>query len=184
MERGESAQGFDMPIEQLPIFCYYNKQRFTQFGSMDCANWYGVKVQDSKKTQALYPAMGRKHINFLNSNKLVFNAEPRDIFKSINYFYVVVGTEVFHIDSFYNQTLVGTVSLTGNIWTTFLPVGKLVYVVLTDETNMYIITENGNQATMQMVTAVSYTHLLGVDPARGGLDRSAIIRRRGRLVYG
>jgi hypothetical protein len=159
MERGESAQGFDMPIEQLPIFCYYNKQRFTQFGSMDCANWYGVKVQDSKKTQALYPAMGRKHINFLNSNKLVFNAEPRDIFKSINYFYVVVGTEVFHIDSFYNQTLVGTVSLTGNIWTTFLPVGKLVYVVLTDETNMYIITENGNQATMQMVTDTNITSI-------------------------
>lgn len=40
-------------IEQLPIFCYYDKQRFTQFGSMDCANWYGIQVDSGKKASPL-----------------------------------------------------------------------------------------------------------------------------------
>ena len=31
-----------MPVEDLPIFTYFNRQRFTQFGSMDCSQlvWY------------------------------------------------------------------------------------------------------------------------------------------------
>ena len=40
-------------IKPLPIFCYYDVQRFTQFGSMDCANWYGIQVDSGKKKQAL-----------------------------------------------------------------------------------------------------------------------------------
>lgn len=40
-----------MPIQQLPIFCYYDVQRFTQFGSMDCANWYGVEVESGKENR-------------------------------------------------------------------------------------------------------------------------------------
>src|ERR1041385_4259513 len=137
-----------MLIQELPIFCYYNKQRFTQFGSMDCANWYAVGVPDTKKNQALYPAMGRKHINFLNQNRLVFDDEPRTIFKTINFFYVVVGTRVFQFDKFYNQKLIGNVLLTGSLWFDFLPVGNVVYGLLTDETNIYLIKEDGSTTTM------------------------------------
>ncbi len=141
-----------MPIEPLPIFCYYDKQRFTQFGSMDCANWYGIAVDSGKKKQAQYPTMGRKHLSFLNQNKLVFDAEPRAVFKTIDYAYVVDGTRVYAIDAAFNQQLIGTVSLGTNIWFAFLSVGALTYAMMTDEQHIYVITENGTMVTMGTVT--------------------------------
>ena len=141
-----------MPIEQLPIFCYFDVMRFRQFGSMDCANWYGIKIDSGKKEQAMYPAMGRKHVTFMGQNKLIFDAEPRTIFKTIEFFYVIVGTRVFQYDRFYNSKLIGHVSLSGMIWQDFLPVDNLVYIMLTDETNIWIITEDGTSVTMQQVT--------------------------------
>lgn len=140
-------------IEQLPIFCYYDKQRFTQFGAMDCANWYGIKVESGKKEQALYPCMGRKHIRFLNQNKLVFNSEPRAIFKSINYTYIVDGTTVYQIDRFYNlKTLSISVALGTPIWFATLPVGTQVYNMMTDNENIFVIKENGSSVTSEIVT--------------------------------
>ncbi len=143
----------DMPhIEDLPIFCYFDKQRFTQFGSMDCANWYGIQVDSGKKQQALYPAMGRKHVRFLNQNRLIFDSQPRATFKTINYYYVVDGTRVFVVDAFYNRRQIGTIALSGKVWFAYLPVQNLVYALLTDEQNTYIITENGSDVTMQVCT--------------------------------
>ncbi len=141
-----------MAIEQLPIFCYFDKQRFTQFGAMDCANWYGIQTEGGKLAQALYPAMGRAHITFLGQNKLIFNAEPRNIFKTINYFYVIIGTQIFQYDRFYNEKPIGEVSLTGMIWEAFLTVGTLVYIMLTDGTNIYIINENNGAPLFSVVT--------------------------------
>ena len=141
-----------MPVEQLPIFCYYDKQRFIQFGAMDCANWYGIAVESGKKKQALYPAMGRKHISFLNINRLIFNAEPRAVYKTINYFYVVDGTQVIQIDRFYNQKIIGTVSLGTQIWFDWLAVGTQIYALLTDENTIHLITENGTSVSMVAVT--------------------------------
>lgn len=143
-----------MAIEELPIFCYYNKQRFTQFGSMDCANWYGVKVNDTKRGQAMYPAMGRKHFidPVTHANILIFSGQPREIFRTINFFYVIVGTQVYQYDKFYNQKPIGNVSLTGSLNFAYLPVGTLVYAVLTDETNTFVITEDGTTVTMAAVT--------------------------------
>jgi hypothetical protein len=141
-----------MPIEQLPVFSYYNKQRFTQFGCMDCANWYGVASEDTKKGQALYPMMGRKHISFFDQNKLVFNAEPRAMFKSINFAYFVVGTQVIQVDRFWNETVIGSVALSGDIWFDYLPVGDVTYCLMTDEQNIFIITETSIGTTMVTVT--------------------------------
>lgn len=140
-------------IEQLPIFCYYDKQRFTQFGAMDCANWYGIQVESGKKQQALYPAMGRKHVNFLNQNRLVFNAEPRAEFKSINYLYVVDGTTVYQFDRFYNRkTLSINVALGTPIWFATLAVGTTIKNMMTDGTNIFLITEDGSMVTSEVVT--------------------------------
>jgi hypothetical protein len=133
-----------MPIEKLPIFCYYNLQRFTQMGAMDCANWYGVQVQDTKNGQALYPAMGRKHINYFGSNKLVFDAEPSQLFRSINYVYVIVGTRVIQVDEHYQERIIGSVPLGKQTWFAFLAVGAVTYCILTAETVMYLITENAD----------------------------------------
>ncbi len=141
-----------MAVEDLPIFCHYDVQRFTQFGSMDCANWYGVAVEAAKKQQALYPAMGRQHINFAGLNRLVFNGEPRVIFKSINYFYVIVGTQITQYDKFYNERPVGTVSVSGDIWNAVLPVNNLVYVMITDGTSIHVITEDGTAFTYTQIT--------------------------------
>jgi hypothetical protein len=140
-------------IENLDIFCYYDKQRFTQFGAMDCANWYGISVESGKKKQALYPAMGRQHVSFLNQNRLVFNSEPRVEFKSINFMYVVDGVNLFQFDRFYNQkTLSTNISLGGDIWYATLAVGSLVYTMMTDTHNIFLITENGSSVTFDVIT--------------------------------
>ncbi len=142
-----------MPIQPLEIFCFYDQQRFKQFGSMDCANWYGIAVDSGKKQQALYPAMGRQHINFLNSNRLVFNFEPRKEFKSIDYLYVVEGTSVYQFDRFFNRkTLPINVALGGKIWAATLAVGTTVYTMMTDEDNIFVITENGSAVTAEVAT--------------------------------
>lgn len=140
-------------IEQLPIFCYYDRQRFKQFGAMDCANWYGVAVESGKKKQALYPAMGRQHVTFLNQNRLIFNGQPSAEFKSINYLYVVQGTTLYQFDRFYNRkTLTTDLTLGAAVWFATLPVGTLVYNMLTDGTNIFVIKENGSSTTIEVVT--------------------------------
>jgi len=140
-------------IEQLPIFCYYDKQRFTQFGAMDCANWYGIQVESGKKQQALYPAMGRAHVRFLNENRLIFNSQPRAEYKSINFLYVVDGTSVIQYDNFYNKKVLPiNVALGGPIWFATLAVGNSVQNMLTDGTNIFVITETGSTVTAAVVT--------------------------------
>lgn len=140
-------------IEPLPIFCYYDVQRFTQFGAMDCANWFGIQVDSGKKKQALYPAMGRQHVRFLNQNRLIFNAQPRVEFKSINFLYVVDGTTVYQYDKFYNRKVLPiSVSLGTPIWFATLPVGTLVYNMMTDGNRIYVIKENGSSVTAEVVT--------------------------------
>ncbi len=140
-------------IEQLPIFCYYDKQRFTQFGAMDCANWYGIQVESGKKMQALYPSMGRQHVRFLNENRLIFNAQPRVEFKSINFLYVVDGTTVYQYDRFYNpKVLPISITLGTPIWFATLAVGNLVYNMMTDGNNIFVIKEDGSTVTAEVVT--------------------------------
>jgi hypothetical protein len=149
--KGPSANGTE--LQDLDIFCYYDRQRFTQYGSQDCANWYGIEVPTGKKKYALYPAMGRAHVNALGQNRLIFNAEPVAVFKSINYFYVVDGTTVYQYDKFYNQvTLPISVTLGEAIWAAYLPVDNLVYVMMTDGHNTFLITEGGMTTTAVVVT--------------------------------
>lgn len=141
-----------MPISDIPIFCYYSKERFTQYGPMDCANWYGIQSKDSKKVQALYPCMGRKHIEFMGQNKLVFTSEPRAMFKTINFMYVIIGTQVIQVDRYFNEKVIGNVALGTQVWFDYLAVGTTIYGLLTDEQNCFIITEDSNPVTMVAVT--------------------------------
>lgn len=140
-----------MAVKPLPqIFSYFNKARFTQAGSADCANWYNINIPDTKNNRAMYPAMGRRHFEFSNEVKLVFDAEPRFIFRSINFIYVVIETRVYQVDKFYNTILLSeVVDLTGDIYFAFLPVITTVYCMMTDGTNIFVITESPN-STVQM----------------------------------
>ena len=140
-------------IQELPIFCYYDLQRFTQFGAMDCANWYGIQVESAKKGQALYPTMGRQHVNFMGLNRLTFNAQPRAEYKSIDFMYVVDGTSLYQYDRFYNRKTITTdIALGGPIWWATLAVGTIVYNMLTDGTNIFVITEDGSTVSIAKVT--------------------------------
>jgi len=140
-------------IEQLPIFCHFDRQRFIQFGSQDAANWYKISVETGKEKQALYPTMGRAHVNFFNQNRLIFNAEPTQIFKSINFLYVVDGTQVIQFDRFYNRkTLPISVTLGEAIWADTLAVDTHVYTMMTDGHSIFLITETGSSVTAQKVT--------------------------------
>lgn len=97
--------------------------------------------------------MGRKHINFLNENRLIFNAQPAAEFKSINYLYVVVGTTVYQYDRFYNQKILPiSVALNNPIWFATLAVGTLVYNMMTDNNQIFVIKENGSTVTAEVVT--------------------------------
>ncbi len=148
-----ATNSYAASIEELPIFCYYDRQRFTQFGSMDCANWYGIQIESGKKQQALYPAMGRQHVRFLNQNRLVFNAQPKAHFRSDNYLYVIDGTTVYQFDRFYNRkTLSISVALNAPIWFDTLPVGNVTYNMMTDGTNVFLITESGTSVISEVVT--------------------------------
>lgn len=144
---------YNAQIEPLPIFTYFDRQRYIQFGSMDCANWYGVSVESGKNKQALYPAMGRAHVNVLGQNKLIFNSEPRVIFKSINYSYVVEGTAVYQFDRFFNRkTLNISVALNTPISYATLAVDTDVYIMMTDSNNIFVIKESGTTVTSEIVT--------------------------------
>lgn len=91
--------------------------------------------------------MGRRHVNYLNQNRLVFNTEPRDEFTTINYLYVIEGTQVFQYDSSFNQILIGSIELTGELWFAYLPVGTSVYALLTNGVSIYIINETPGMPT-------------------------------------
>lgn len=135
-----------MAVADFPIFNYYDKQRFTQFSPQDCANWYLTQAPSGKKKNALYPTMGRQHIDYLGNAVLVFDVQPRAIFKSIDFMYVVVGSTIFMVDQQFSEfPLVNTDfnKTAGTLSFSFLPVlSSEVYVMICDGTNVFVITES------------------------------------------
>lgn len=142
-------------IENSPIIGAYNVQRFLQWSPEDTANWYIAKGQDTKKPYAMYPCMGRAHINYLGINRLIFGSEPRGLFKSIKYSYVVDGSTVIRIDDQYTELPLINSLLTnsGSIYFTFLVVNSIVFSIFIDTQKIYIYQEDsvGPQA-IQVVT--------------------------------
>lgn len=137
-------------VQELGIMGYYDKQRFTQFNPSDCANFYIAPNELGKKGYALYPTMGRHHVNFLGTNRLIFAAEPRYLFKSNNYWYAVVVNSIFRIDQFYNivEITEGKVtSFSGLILADFLVASQvqgqpsITYVGFVDGKHIYIYRE-------------------------------------------
>ncbi len=142
-----------MPVQDLPIFCFYDKQRFTQFGAQDCANWYGIAVDTGKKKQALYPTMGRRHIVAQRQNQLVFNSEPRVIYRTINFIYVVDGTVVAQFDRNYNRKIIGEIPLGRPIWFDFITIPDgTVKGIFADGVNTYLLIETASTVSFQLIT--------------------------------
>jgi hypothetical protein len=146
---GADNQDGQFEIKELPIVGQFNVQRFAQFSPEDAANWYVVQAKDAKKPTAMYPTMGRKHINYLGSNVLIFSSEPREIFKSVNFSYVVIGNNIFRIDSQYNQVNITAgnplSTFAGPIYFAFLVVNTIVFSCFVDENHIYIYREDTGQ---------------------------------------
>ncbi len=133
-----------MTIAPCPIVGSYDKQRFLQFSPEDAANWSMVPAPSGKKKMALYPTMGRKHIRNNEVNELQFNIEPRAIFRSINYWYSVVGDTIFRIDANYNMVPIsgaGLNSHSSNVFFSFLVSGQITFSCFVDGQNLYIYLE-------------------------------------------
>lgn len=139
----------------LPIIGQYDKQRFTQFGSEDCANWYITKAESGKKKLALYPTMGRHHVRYGELNRLIFNSEPRGLFRTINYWYVVVNNSIFRIDTNYNMVEIsstGLQTLQGNVFFTYLVAVNITFAVFVDGQKMYVYREPDSASLGQFYT--------------------------------
>lgn len=132
-------------IKQLPIVGNYDVQRFLQFSPEDTANWYVVTGKNTKRPTAMYPTMGRRHIDLLGFNQLIFDAEPRAIFKSIKYAYVWVGNAVFRVDNQFNSVNISGDKVTtfaGPVYFAFLVVNTIVFSCFTDQQKIYIYRED------------------------------------------
>jgi len=141
-------------VTDCPIIGYYDKQRFRQLSPADTANWYLVGDEIGKKKMAMYPTMGRKHINYLSQNRLIFDSQPRLIIDSINFWYSVVGDKIFQIDNFFNIIEVTASqklnTLAGNVFFTYIivnaggtsgSVAGISFACFTDGKNFYLLNE-------------------------------------------
>ncbi len=154
-----------MAIEQLPIINSYDKARFTQFSPADVANWYQVDSPTGKKKKAMYPTMGRQHLRVNGRNALQFDQTPRKIFKSINFTYLLVGSQWLRVNSLLTAVPVnnsGVFTQTAGpvdfdyLPTVTIPAGcgapqiQNVFIGIVDGNNTFIINETTN--TMSLVT--------------------------------
>jgi hypothetical protein len=138
------------PIEQIvptdfSIVGYYDQQRFKQFNPSDCANWYLVQNDLGKKKVAMYPVMGRRHISFLGTNRLIFANEPRGMFKSINYSYYFIENSIIRVDKLYNEVEISQgkiITLSGKVFFTFLVTPDVTFACFTDGQKIYIYRED------------------------------------------
>jgi hypothetical protein len=132
------------PVE-MPIIGYYDQQRFKQFNPSDCANWYLVDDELGKKKIAMYPTMGRRHIHLQDQNKLIFAAEPRAIFHSVNYSYIVVLDAIFRVDKFFNVLEISqgkVTTLDGDVFFDYLVTPSITFAAFVDGQNIYVYRED------------------------------------------
>lgn len=131
-------------LRDLPIVGYFDVQRFKQFSPANCANWYLVPDDLGKKKVAMYPVLGRKHIQYLGENKMIFAGEPRGMFKTVKFGYVVQANRIYRIDQFFNQIEItnGLVkTITGFIQCDFIQTELVTFIAFTDGQGMYVYNE-------------------------------------------
>lgn len=168
--------GFE--VKACPLIGPFNVQRFPQWSPEDSANWYMVAGENTKKPWAMYPTMGRAHVNFNGLNQLIFGSEPRNLFKTINYLYVVEGSKIYQYDSQYNVVDI-TISQqlntsAGPIYFTFLVVGPIIFACFLDSQNIYIYQE-GTANGLQLVTDPNA-------PGNGGNGKPGFIAAFGNRI--
>jgi hypothetical protein len=168
--------GFE--IRELPIIGPYNQQRFTQWAPEDTANWYIAMDDRSKKPMAMYPTMGRSHISFAGLNRLAFTTEPRGIFKTVNFLYIVEANTIFQVDSRYNLTpLTGLLTTNGAIYFTYLVFNNIIFACFVDSQKIYIVQEGVPQ--LNVITDVNAP---GVFTINGQVTKPGFIAAFGNRI--
>lgn len=133
-----------MPVTELPIFGEYNVQQFLQVCPEDVANWNLVSNKSAKKGLAFYPAMGRRHVSVLGNNILNFPTEPRQEWKSVDYFYVFENNNIYRYDKNFNRIKINApdyASSTGIVYFTYLVVPGYTLAVWADGFGLWIHNE-------------------------------------------
>lgn len=146
-----------MPIKEMPIFGDYNVQQFLQVCPEDIANWSLIKNDQSKKGLALYPAFGRKHVSVLNRNVLIFDDEPRAIYKSVSYAYVFDGNKVYRYDKNFNRIQLFPTLYTSTstpIYFTYLVAPGYTLACFTDGQGMWVINEKTDNVAKVIDTSL------------------------------
>lgn len=131
------------PVD-FPIMGYFDRQRFLQFNPEDAANWYLISNAQGKKKVAMYPTMGRRHINYLGLNRLIFAKEPRGAFRSVNFAYYVVSDSIIRVDTNWNEVTISNglvTTLNGDIFFTYLVTPSVTYAVFVDGQHIYVYNE-------------------------------------------
>ncbi len=137
-------QNLDNKAIDFPILGYFDRQRFRQFNPSDVANWYLLDNPQGKKKIAMYPVMGRRHVNYLGQNRLIFVKEPRAQFDSINFAYEVVSNSIFRIDKLWNQVEItgGQVTtLSGDVFFDYIVTPAVTFAVFVDGQHIYVYNE-------------------------------------------
>lgn len=133
-----------MTIKPAPVFCEYNVQQFLQFNPEDVANWSLLECKKAKKGFAMFPALGRKHVNILGTNIFNFTSEPRAIYKSVKYAYVFVQNRVYRYDRNFNNIVIFPSDMsttTGSIYFTYLVAPGYTLACFTDGYKMWVHNE-------------------------------------------
>src|ERR1017187_7295048 len=151
-------------IREIPSWDGYDQARFIQFSPSDMANWYSVNAPTGKKQKALYPAMGRVHLNQNGQNILIYDQQPRKIFKSIDYVYIVVGSIIWQVNKTWNSQVVSIPSFTqssGDLNFDYLPVIQTpsigiftqhVFCMFCTGDQIFVIDEQAPSPIMTLIT--------------------------------
>lgn len=154
--------------QSFKIIGQYDKQKYVQFNPEDTANWYVAKSDNGKNTLAMYPTSGRRHINFLSTNRLQFSTQPRAIYKTVNYYYVIASDRIHRYDSLFNEVVINPnpgdrlLTRSGNIFFTYLIVGTITFACFADGKALYIFREDNDtfyKVTDTVITAIKPTFL-------------------------
>lgn len=144
----------DFDTMPLPIIGPFNVTRFRQSCPEDSANFFISHIKNGKREFNLWPTLGRSHINYNGINRLNFAAEPRGLFKSIHFEYIVVGSVIWQIDQDYTLVNISGAQLqtdAGNVFFAYLVVNSIVFACFVDSQKIYVYVESGPQAGMFFV---------------------------------
>src|SRR5258708_11542624 len=97
--------------------------------------------------------MGRRYINYLGVNRLIFAKEPRGEFKSVNFSYFVVSGSIIRVDTLWNQIDISggkVTTINGDIFFDYIVTPDVTFAVFVDGQNIYVYNEN--TGTFSIVT--------------------------------